>query len=667
MPAYTALYRQWRPHRFAEMVGQEHVTRTLRNALRHGSVAHAYLFCGPRGTGKTSAARILAAALNCERATDGDPCMACDTCRQIAEDRLLDVQEIDAASNRQVDDVRALRETVGYAPAAGRHKVYILDEVHMLTEASWNTLLKTLEEPPPATTFILCTTDPRHVLGTVISRCQRFDFRRLTSEEIEGQLAAVCIAERIAATPEALAAIARRADGGLRDALAILEQALAFAAKDSLLPVHVAAVLGAADDETAGALLNAAVAGDGAVVFSQVQALYAEGRDMAQVCRDLLETLRDRIVEAMGTGTSTQGRDGSHGGGRVPLTSANLEWLLHTVELLAQAEGQMRRSAQPRLLLEVALLRAMADTRDAVPGPAPGAHPSTRRSPSTDATQAPSSVLAQTSGPGLEAAPLPARAAEMKPPAQTEEGAPVSAPAASGPGPVATGASGLPASAPVTDAAAGIESVATDLEGPLVDDQAAAARDVTLAAAQTLHAGMVGSPSVPSWDRFLDALRKLSLPAHAMLLNAQFLGIHEHTLRLGLPTKAFADRVLTRAQVLEQAWMAAGGDAVHIACTVTAGAGASPPSAAERERRSLRPGARTPPPDSDAQQAPSATREADAAIAAGGAGGAGGAGQSAFPAPATTSAGHDSSQAAFQKALSLFGGEPLPGTSQVGG
>ncbi len=501
MPVYTALYRQWRPRRFASMVGQEHVTRTLRNALRAGSAAHAYLFCGPRGTGKTSAARILAAALNCEHPEDGDACAACETCRQVAEDRLLDVQEIDAASNRQVEDVRALRETVGYAPSAGRHKVYILDEVHMLTEASWNTLLKTLEEPPPATTFILCTTDPQHVLGTVVSRCQRFDFRRLSGEEIEGQLARVCDAEGLTTLPSALRAISRRADGGLRDALAILEQAAAFAAAEPLSPAHVASVLGAADDDTAQALLRAAETGDAAELFARVSQLHAEGRDMAQVCRDLLGTLRDGIVDLLATPGGSAGDAGV------------LPWRLHAMELLAQAEGQMRRSAQPRLVLEVALMRTLIPPSEA-PAAAAVAATRTPTAPRRPASQDPAEM------------PEPARDPDAR----------------------------RAGSAPDRDSGgdAGGSAATASFSPP--------------------H-GFRGSQ--PPWEQFLEQVRQVNRPAHAVLLNAEPLGVTDGELRLAFPSKIFADKAAERVQVMERAWVSAGGEPVHVVCVVAASAAAA--------------------------------------------------------------------------------------------
>ena len=350
--AYSALYRTYRPRRLADLVGQSHITRTLANAIRQGRVAHAYLFCGPRGTGKTSTARILAAALNCEDPRDGDACGVCARCREVAEDRLVDVREIDAASHRQVEDMRALRETVGYAPAAGRHKVYILDEVHMLTEASWNTLLKTLEEPPPETTFVLCTTDPRKVLATVVSRCQRFEFRRYAEDEITAHLADICAREGIRAEPEALAAIARRVDGGMRDALSILDQAAAFAGADALSADTVTRMLGAADDATAAHLLSVARQGDARGVFSATEALYADGKDMAQVARDLLHVVRRDLAAAL-----------EEGGG-----AGRAAWCLQALQTLADAEAYMRWSPEAQVVLEVALLRLAPQT---APEPAP--------------------------------------------------------------------------------------------------------------------------------------------------------------------------------------------------------------------------------------------------------------------------------------------------------
>jgi DNA polymerase-3 subunit gamma/tau len=352
---YRALYRTWRPHRFADVVGQEHVTRTLRNAIAAGRLHHAYLFCGPRGTGKTSVARILAQAVNCLAPRDGEPCGECANCTAIAADRFLDLQEIDGATNRGIDEVRGLREDARYAAINGRAKVYIIDEVHMLTEPAWNALLKTLEEPPAGTVFILATTDPRKIPLTALSRCQRFDFHRLTEEQIAARLRQVCAGEGLAVDGSALAAVARRAEGGLRDALSLLDQGLAYAGP-ALTAADVAGIAGAADEEALARILAAVPSGDAATVMAEVERLYVNGRDFAQVARDLAGLLRDRLVALLAPG---RGEPAAAAG------SALAGWTdrarcLAAIDTLAAAEADMRRSGQPRFVLEVALLRLMA-------------------------------------------------------------------------------------------------------------------------------------------------------------------------------------------------------------------------------------------------------------------------------------------------------------------
>src|SRR5690606_11167788 len=271
--SYLVLARKWRPKRFAELVGQEHVVRALSNALDSGRVHHAYLFTGTRGVGKTTIARIFAKSLNCERGTGADPCGECETCLAIDAGRYIDLLEIDAASNTGVDNVRELIENAQYMPSRGRYKVYLIDEVHMLSKQAFNALLKTLEEPPEHVKFLFATTDPEKLLVTVLSRCLQFNLKRLDEDQISGQIAKILEAEGIAAEPGAVRQLARAADGSLRDGLSLLDQAIAYTGANgdnALTDAALATMLGTVDRTRVGALLSALAAGDGKALLDEV-------------------------------------------------------------------------------------------------------------------------------------------------------------------------------------------------------------------------------------------------------------------------------------------------------------------------------------------------------------------------------------------------------------
>ncbi|HCP60194.1 MAG TPA: DNA polymerase III subunit gamma/tau, partial [Dehalococcoidia bacterium] len=294
-------YRKWRPQTLAEVVGQEQVTRTLLNALGYGRVSHAYLFCGPRGTGKTSTGRILAKAVNClTNNGQGEPCNTCDMCRSITEGRALDVIEIDAASNRGIDEIRDLREKVNYAPNQARYKVYIIDEVHMLTKEASNALLKTLEEPPPPVIFVLATTEGHKVLPTIMSRCQRFDFRRISQADIISRLTHICGSEGIHMEPEALQLIARNATGSLRDAENLLEQLTTYYGAEVKFQ-QVQSLLGITGDERTRELVKYIIDNDVPAGIATINSVSSDGLDLRQFSREMVEHLRALLLIKTGS------------------------------------------------------------------------------------------------------------------------------------------------------------------------------------------------------------------------------------------------------------------------------------------------------------------------------------------------------------------------------
>ena len=354
----TSLYRRHRPQSFDQVVGQGHVVRTLRNAVERDRVHHAYLFVGSRGTGKTSLAKILARSLNCAQGPTLTPCGECESCRSIAAGTSLDVIEMDAASNRSVDDIRELRERVGYAPAAGRWKVYILDEAHMLTREAWNAFLKTLEEPPPNTAFVLATTEPHKIMATIVDRCQRFDFQRPAPEQIAEVLRRVAAAERIEIADGAVAAVARAASGSFRDALGTLDQLVAYCGM-RIETDDVLAVLGVADSELLLATTDAIAAGDGRATLEASERLARSGRDPAQFGRDLLAHMRQLLVqrtagEAIGDALAA----GDPERMRSQAASFTDLGLTRAIDAVAAALSAIREGDEPRMTVELALLRA---------------------------------------------------------------------------------------------------------------------------------------------------------------------------------------------------------------------------------------------------------------------------------------------------------------------
>lgn len=354
---HIALYRAWRPQSFNDMVGQRHIIQTLQNAIREQRVSHAYLFSGPRGTGKTSAAKVLAKAVNCERQQGSEPCNECPSCLRITAGNVMDVQEIDAASNRGVEEIRDLRDKVKYAPTEVRRKVYIIDEVHMLTTEAFNALLKTLEEPPPHVMFILATTEPHKLPATIISRCQRFDFRRVSLEEQTGLLSEICEKEGIEADPDALQYIARLSDGGMRDALSILDQISSFT-DGHVTYQQVLGMTGGIPAEQFARLASAILEGNMGLLLELVEQLMHEGKSADKCLENLLYYFRDLLMIKMVPGADQLTDRVLNPAEFTDMASAfSRERLFEIVDTLNRYLGDMKYATHPQTLFEVALMK----------------------------------------------------------------------------------------------------------------------------------------------------------------------------------------------------------------------------------------------------------------------------------------------------------------------
>jgi len=359
--SYTALYRKWRPLRFEEVRGQDPIVRTLKNQIKSDRIGHAYLFCGTRGTGKTTMAKIFARAVNCEHPVDGSPCNECPTCKSILAGNSVNVVEIDAASNNGVDNIRQIREEVKYKPTEGKYRVYIIDEVHMLSTGAFNALLKTLEEPPEYVIFILATTEVHKIPITVLSRCQRYDVKRLTLKEIENQIATLLKEEKVEAEPQAISYIARTADGSSRDALSLLEQCISYYYGETLTYERVLDVLGAVDQTIFSKMFHAIIHYDIPAAVALIDELLGAGRDLMQFVTDFIWYLRNVLLiqtenpgeEVLGISKENLERM------KEEAQSADINQIMRYIRILSALSNEMRYASSKRVLLEIAIMKMM--------------------------------------------------------------------------------------------------------------------------------------------------------------------------------------------------------------------------------------------------------------------------------------------------------------------
>jgi DNA polymerase-3 subunit gamma/tau len=579
--SYTVLARKYRPQTFADLVGQEHVARTIANAIDTGRVAHAFLFTGVRGVGKTTTARVLAKALNCEKGPTPSPCNVCDACREIAAGHDMDVQEMDGASNNSVEDVRRLQESIPYRPARDRHKIVIVDEVHMLSQGAFNAFLKTLEEPPPHVKFIFATTESHKVPITIRSRCQRYDFRLIPQYVIAERVRHILEAEGIEADDAAVTIVAREAAGSMRDALTLLDQIVAFGGKQ-LLGKEVERTLGIAGRESVMDAARALVEHDGAATLRAVEALATQGLDMLHFARQLLEYVRELVVLAVTDGepgTISELVEEERARANELARSAEVLELQRVFSGLAELVEDVGRSSAPRTVLEMGLVRlatrpplrqvgellARLDALEKRLGGEGGAAPSRgasepRRGPRGQA--APPARRAETPS-RSQLASVIVSATEAAAAARETGGGATSEPA-SGPG---------PASASVSEPASVSASVSEPASGPsrggLVDE--APAGDVR-----------------PVWERIVGRVRDARPALAAILEHGVPLEVARERIVVAFPEGSFFGKQAESADSCEGLADAAAnviGGRPEIVVRFTADAGTNAPTMAQAEKK----------------------------------------------------------------------------------
>lgn len=365
---YQALYRKWRPLKFEDVVGQDHVSQTLKNSIMTGRIAHAYLFCGTRGTGKTSTAKIFSRAVNCQHSTDGDPCNECDTCRGIMDGSILDIYEMDAASNSGIDNIRGIRDEVIYSPIDSKFKVYIIDEAHMLTTEAFNALLKTLEEPPAHVIFILATTEPHKIPATILSRCQRFDFRRIGVDDIARRMNKIVKSENISITPDAIELVAELADGSMRDGLSILDQCAAHASEE-LRYDDVVEIVGIADRRVLFEIADFVCEKNTSGALNAVDAFLEKGKEVFNFFEEFIMHYRALMIckstsepaEILEKNEETVEKY------KIQAEKYTIDRILYSITALSEFLLQAKRMASPRVAAEMAMVKLCAPETDGMP------------------------------------------------------------------------------------------------------------------------------------------------------------------------------------------------------------------------------------------------------------------------------------------------------------